>query len=60
MLKKIKQFFLQYINRVQALIALEKSYISYILTNRDIFYIKVIALNGIYKFLVLSFLIWGR
>ena len=43
------------INRVQAFIVLEKSYLSYMASNWDTFYIKVIALDGVYKFIVLSF-----
>jgi hypothetical protein len=57
MLKKIKKKFQQYINRVQALVALEKSYLFYMLSNGDDFYMKVIALDEICDFLVLSFLI---
>jgi hypothetical protein len=49
--------FQQYINRVQMLVALEKSYLSYIVSNKDNFYIKVVALDEIYNFLVLRFLI---
>jgi hypothetical protein len=49
--------FQQYIKRVQVLVTLEKSYLSYMMSNGDIFYMEVIALDGIYKFIVLSFFI---
>ena len=55
MLKKNNIKFLHRINRVQALIVLKKSYLSYMASNWDTLYIKVIALDGVYKFIVLSF-----
>ena len=55
MLKKNNIKFQHRINRVQALVVLEKSYLSYMASNWDTFYIKVIALDGVYKFKVLSF-----
>jgi hypothetical protein len=56
MLKKIKKI-QQYIKRVQVLVNLEKSYLSYIVSNEDAFYMKIAALDEVYNFLVLSFLI---
>jgi hypothetical protein len=44
-----------YINCIQALVVLEKSYLPCMVSNGDTFYMKVIALDGIYKFIVLSF-----
>jgi hypothetical protein len=41
-----------YINRVQVLVTLEKIYLSYIVSNGDTFYIKVIAFDGIYNFIL--------
>jgi hypothetical protein len=38
------------------LVTLEKLYLSYTISNKDNFYIKVVARNEIYKFIVLSFL----
>jgi hypothetical protein len=55
MLKKNNIKFQHCINRVQALVVLDKSYLSYIVLNGDTFYTKVIALGGIYKFTVLGF-----
>jgi hypothetical protein len=55
--KKINIKFQEYNNRVQVLVALEKQYRFYKVSNEDTFYIKVIALNEIYNFLVLSFYI---
>ena len=46
---------LKKLNKV--LVTLEKSYLSYMMASRDIFYMEVIALDGIYKFIVLSFFI---
>jgi hypothetical protein len=43
------------INRIQVLVVLKKSYLSYMILNGDIFNMKVIALNGVYKFVDLSF-----
>ena len=57
MLKKNNIKFHHRINRVQALIVLKKSYLSYMVSNGDIFYMKVIALDGIYKFIVFGFCI---
>jgi hypothetical protein len=56
MLKKNNIKFYHRINRVQALI-LEKSYFSYMVSNGDIFYMKIVALCGVHKFVVLSFCI---
>ena len=47
---------LKKLNKV--LVTLEKSYLSYMMASRDIFYMEVIALNGIYKFIVLSFFLF--
>ena len=55
MLKKINIKFQHHIKHVYALVVLEKSYFSYMVSNGDIFYMKVIALDGVYKFIVLSF-----
>jgi phage/plasmid primase-like uncharacterized protein len=55
MLKKNNIKFQHHINRVQALVILEKSYVSCIVSNGDTFYMKVIDLDGVYKFIVLSF-----
>ena len=60
MLKKIKQKFQQYINRLPALVALEKSYLCYMESNGDTFFMKFVALDGIYKFIVFSFCIWDQ
>jgi len=49
-----------YINHERVLDALEKSYLSYMVSNEDAFYMKVVALDEIYNFLVLSFSIWSR
>jgi hypothetical protein len=47
MLKKNNIKFQHRINRVQAHVVLEKSYLSYMISNGDNFYMKVIALGGI-------------
>jgi len=52
--------FQNHINRVQALIVLKKSYISYVMRNIVTFYTQVVDLNEIYKFIVLSFSIWDQ
>jgi hypothetical protein len=57
MLKKNNIKFQHHINHVYALIVLKKSYLSYMVLNGDTFYMKVIALGGIYKFIVLRFFI---
>jgi hypothetical protein len=41
-------------------IVLEKLYIPYMVSNEDTYYMKNVALNEIYNFLVLSFLFWGN
>jgi hypothetical protein len=57
MLKKNNIKFEHCIDHVQAFVVLEKSYLSYMVLNGDTFYMKVIVLGGIYKFIVLSFFI---
>jgi hypothetical protein len=57
MLKKNNIKFQHHINHVHALIVLDKSYLSYMVSNGDIFYMKIIALGGIYKFIVFGFCI---
>jgi hypothetical protein len=57
MFKKINIKFQEHNNCVQVLVALEKQYHFYMVSNEDTFYMKVIALNDIYNFLVLSFYI---
>jgi hypothetical protein len=42
------------------IVVLEKQYLFCMVSNEDTFDIKVIALNEIYNFMVLSFYIWGR
>ena len=59
MLKKIKQSFSSILISYKCLSLFEKSYLSYMVSNEDTFYIKVVALDEIYVFLVLSFLILG-
>ena len=51
MFKKNNIKFQHRINRVQALVVLEKSYLSYMVSNGDTFYIKVVALDEIYNFI---------
>jgi hypothetical protein len=48
------------INHVQAFVVFEKLYLSYIVSNGDTFYMKVVSLVGIYNFIVSSFFIGGR
>jgi hypothetical protein len=55
MLNKNSIKFQYHINRVHALIILEKSHLSYMVS--DSFYVKVIALGEIYKFISLDFFI---
>jgi hypothetical protein len=55
---KINIKFQHHINCALALAALEKSYVSYAVSNVDIFNIKVVAVNETYNFIVLSFFIW--
>jgi multisubunit Na+/H+ antiporter MnhF subunit len=57
MFKKNNIKFQHRINRVQAFVALKKSYCSYMVPNGDTFYMKVVALDEIYNFLVLGFCI---
>ena len=40
--------FQQYINHIQAVIALEQSYLSYMVSNGDTFYVKVVGLVNCY------------
>ena len=55
MFRKNNIKFQHHIKRVQALVALEKSYLFCTVLNEDTFYIKVVALDWIYNFIVLSF-----
>ena len=41
---------MQYINCVQTIVALEKSYVSYMVSNGDTFYMKVVAHVNCYAF----------
>ena len=56
MLKKIKQSFSSILITCKRC-RLGKKYRSYMVSNKDTFYIKVVALDGMYKFIVLSFCI---
>jgi hypothetical protein len=56
MLKKIKQVFSSILITYKRLSSY-KSYLSYMVSNGDTFYIKVVVLGGIYKFVVSSFFI---
>jgi hypothetical protein len=49
MVKKDNTRFWQHINRVQVIVALEKSYLSCMVSNGDTFCTKVAALNEIYN-----------
>jgi hypothetical protein len=49
--------FQHHINRVSGFVVLEKLYLSCMVSNKDNLYTKIVALNGIYKFLVLGFVI---
>jgi hypothetical protein len=48
------------LQRVPGLVALEKSYLSYMVSDKDTLYMKIVFLDQICKFLVLSFIISGR
>jgi len=49
--------FQQHINQCTKTCLRRKSYLSYIVSNKDLFYTKIISLDEIYNFLVLSFFI---
>jgi hypothetical protein len=56
---KININFQWYISHISELVALEKSYLSWMVPDKDTLYIKIITLDEIYNFLVLSFINWG-
>jgi hypothetical protein len=53
---KININFQQFISHISELVALEKSYLSWMVSDKDALYIKVVTLDEIYNFLVLSFI----
>jgi hypothetical protein len=52
--------FQQDINRAPVLVASPKLYFSWKVSNEDTFYVKIVAVDEICKFLVFKFFIWDR
>jgi hypothetical protein len=53
---KININFQQFISHISEPVALEKSYLSWMVSDKDTLYIKIVTLDEIYNFLVLSFI----